>query len=73
VVAKTDVECYRLDRAAFQSLLLARPEIAEEIAKIISSRRDGLEQVREAFKASPAVEIQKDLLARIRRFFGIQA
>ena len=73
VVAKTDVECYRLDRASFQSLVLARPEIAEEIAKIIGARRGGLEQVREAFKVAPAAEIQKDLLARIRRFFGIQA
>ena len=72
VVAKTDVECYRLDRASFQTLLLARPEIAEEVAKVISSRKGGLEQVREAFKGAPAVEIPQDLLARIRRFFGIQ-
>src|SRR5438477_445325 len=29
VIAKSDVECYRLDRASFQELLGNRPEIAE--------------------------------------------
>ena len=74
VVAKTDVECYRLDRASFQSLLLSRPEIAEEISKVIGSRRSDLEKAREAFAvpAAPRVETSQDLLSRIRRLFGLR-
>jgi small-conductance mechanosensitive channel len=74
VVAKTDVECYRLDRTSFQSLLLGRPEIAEEITKVIGSRRTDLEKAREAFAApaSPGAEFPPDLLSRIRRLFGLR-
>ena len=73
VVAKTDVECYRLDKAAFQGLLLSRPEIAEEVSRVVGSRRGDLDQAREAFaiaRSSPGQPV--DLLARIRRFFGLR-
>jgi small-conductance mechanosensitive channel len=74
VVAKTDVECYRLDRASFQALLLSRPEIAEEISRVIGSRRGDLERVRDTFAVpGESTEAPQDLLARIRRFFGIRA
>jgi CRP-like cAMP-binding protein len=74
VVAKTDVECYRLDRASFQGLLLSRPEIAEGMSKVIGARRPDLEKVREAFATQPgtATVEQSDLLTRIRRFFGLR-
>ena len=74
VVAKTDVECYRLDGKSFQGLLLRRPEIAEAIARVIGARRPDLEKVREAFAAhpGPVAAEQADLLGRIRRFFGIR-
>jgi CRP-like cAMP-binding protein len=74
VIAKTDVECYRLDRTSFQTLLLARPEIAEEISRVVGSRRGDLEQAREAF-AGPArsgTAAPTDLLGRIRRLFGLR-
>ena len=74
VVAKTDVECYRLDGKAFQGLLLRRPEIAEGMSRVIASRRPDLEKVREAFatQPGPANVEEFDLLARIRRFFGLR-
>jgi len=74
VVAKTDVECYRLDGKSFQGLLLERPEIAEGISRVISSRKPDLEKVREAYatQPGPAQSEQTDLLARIRRFFGLR-
>ena len=74
VVAKTDVECYRLDGKSFQGLLLTRPEIAEGMSRVISSRRPDLDKVREAFatQPGPAVSEQADLLSRIRRFFGLR-
>jgi small-conductance mechanosensitive channel len=73
VVAKTDVECYRLDKAAFQGLLLSRPEIAEEVSRVVGSRRGDLDQARDAFAGSGTALAQPvDLLARIRRFFGLR-
>jgi small-conductance mechanosensitive channel/CRP-like cAMP-binding protein len=73
VVAKTDVECYRLDRASFQELLAARPEIADEVGRIVEMRKPDLEQAREAF-ANVRIETtdpkKVKFLTRIRRFFG---
>jgi small-conductance mechanosensitive channel/CRP-like cAMP-binding protein len=75
VIAKTDIECYRLDRASFQALLLARPELAQEISKVIASRTPGLETARaEAAQAPPpsAGPAEPALLERIRKFFGLK-
>jgi hypothetical protein len=74
VIAKTDVECYRLDRASFQELLLGRPGIAEEIKRVMGSRRSDLEQARQAFAAAgPVADPQIRLVTRIRRFFGMRS
>ena len=74
VVAKTDVECYRLDRASFQELLLGRPEIAEEIKKVMGGRRGDLERVRQNYSdAPPVAEAEVRLMSRIRRLFGMGA
>ena len=71
VIAKTDVECYRLDRGSFQELLRARPEIAAEVRRVIGARKPDLEQVRDAFARVPETVDEKKvrLLTRIRRFF----
>jgi CRP-like cAMP-binding protein len=71
VIAKTDVECYRLERAAFQSLLAARPELAEEVTRVISGRRTDLEHVRETYAIADASRETRtpNLLGRLRRFF----
>jgi small-conductance mechanosensitive channel len=74
VVAKTDVECYRLDRASFQELLLGRPQIAEEIKRVMGTRHGDLERAREAFAvAGPVADAEVRLVSRIRRFFGMRA
>jgi len=72
VIAKTDVECYRLERAAFQSLLSTRPELAEEVKKVIAERRTDLEEVRQsvALLGDGSREVRTpNLLGRLRRFF----
>jgi small-conductance mechanosensitive channel/CRP-like cAMP-binding protein len=71
VMAKTDVECYRLDRTSFQELLEARPEIAAEVRRTVGSRKPDLEQARDAFANTPETVDEKKarLLTRIRRFF----
>jgi small-conductance mechanosensitive channel len=74
VVAKTDVECYRLDRASFQELLLARPEIENEIRKVIGGRKGDLESARQAFTAAPVVaEAEPRLVNKLRRLFGMRS
>jgi len=74
VVAKTDVECYRLDRASFQELVLGRPEVSEAIKRVMGGRRGDLERVRQAFSdATPVAEAEVRLATKIRRFFGMGA
>lgn len=75
VIAKTEVECFRIDKEDFHSILRNRPEIAEAISRVLAQRE--LESsVGE--KALPATEreLQSDLaqnriLNNIRSFFGI--
>jgi CRP-like cAMP-binding protein len=68
VLAKTDVECYRLDRASFQELLASKPEIGEEIKRVMGGRRGDLDSARQAFVAPPPAEAEVRLSTRIRRF-----
>jgi small-conductance mechanosensitive channel/CRP-like cAMP-binding protein len=75
VVARSDLECYRLDRASFQALLLARPELANEVSKVIASRKPGLETARAEAASAPAAlpePAQPALLERIQKFFGLK-
>ncbi|MGZ5049182.1 MAG: cyclic nucleotide-binding domain-containing protein [Usitatibacter sp.] len=74
VTARTDVVCYRLDKAGFESILRARPDVAEAISRVLSSREGDLRGRREAAThEGHGVEPQDAILARIRRFFGIDA
>ena len=75
VIARTDVECYRLDKASFQAVLKARPEIAEEISKLLAARRVALEAAQQSLseevRAQRIARSHGDLLERIERFFGL--
>jgi small-conductance mechanosensitive channel/CRP-like cAMP-binding protein len=75
VVALTDVDCYRLDKAAFEGILRARPEIAEEVARVLARRRTELVALREdldhAAAEHKAAAETIDLLGKIRAFFGL--
>jgi small-conductance mechanosensitive channel len=71
VVAKTDVECYIVDKEAFQEILQEKPELAGIISEILSRRQVvlGLEA---AASAVPTAVQKHQLLARIGAFFGIK-
>lgn len=71
VAARTDAVCYRIDKESFESVLRARPELADGLAEIMSARRSALEAVRVADQQPP--DDSTTLLDRIRRFFGIAA
>jgi small-conductance mechanosensitive channel/CRP-like cAMP-binding protein len=75
VVALEEVECYRLDKGAFEELLRARPEIAQDVAAELASRRTHLMAVRDDLDAAAAREAEQashqDLLAKMRSFFNL--
>jgi small-conductance mechanosensitive channel/CRP-like cAMP-binding protein len=73
VIARGDAECYRIDKASFAAILAARPALADELARIISERQQGLDAARAA-GAPPHADSDNDkLLAKIRRFFHLPA
>lgn len=75
VIALSDVECYRLSKEAFDDILRQRPEIAEDISRVMASRSVALEAARqdlsEEVKRALMERHQVDLLARIRSFFAL--
>jgi small-conductance mechanosensitive channel/CRP-like cAMP-binding protein len=75
VIAIGDVECFRLGQDTFKTVLLARPEIADELAETLAARRMGLIAVREgldadALRARHASERER-ILGGIKSFFGL--
>lgn len=76
VIAKTDVECYRLDKSAFEEILLARPSIAEEVAQVLVARREQLDSALQNLDdESNHQEIhhqKNEVLETVKRFFGMQ-
>jgi CRP-like cAMP-binding protein len=75
VVAKTDVECYRLDKDVFEEIIHERPSIADEITHLLVNRQAELDSAK--LDINRAV-IQKDdsqrhneILSTIKRFFSL--
>ncbi len=75
VIARTDVECYRLDKDAFENILRERPAIAEEVAHVLVQRRaqldSALQNLDEATLNKEIHHRHNELLATVRRFFGL--
>ncbi len=75
VQARTDVECYRLDKDAFEEILLARPAIAEEVSQVLVQRRTELLNALQSLDETPGrneIGSQRgEVLATIKRFFGL--
>ena len=77
VVAKTDVECYRLDKEMFEEILRARPVIADEMAHVLATRKAEQQALLQAVDAqgaqAHAVQQSGEILSTIKRFFGLSA
>ncbi len=75
VVALTDVECYRLDKAGLEQILRQRPEIAEEISRTLAKRdvelATVLEGLDEEARRERLVHAESHMLDRIQEFFGL--
>jgi small-conductance mechanosensitive channel/CRP-like cAMP-binding protein len=73
VVAHSDVECYRLDKAAFEDIIHQRHEIAEHIAQILAQRQQESADTKAQMQreASDATHHRHAMLGHIRSFFGL--
>ncbi|MEP6866127.1 MAG: mechanosensitive ion channel family protein, partial [Deltaproteobacteria bacterium] len=74
VCALSDVECYRVDKPTFERVLLARPEIAKELADKLATRRSSNEKLD---KMTPEQRERhhrgetERILVGIKDFFGL--
>jgi CRP-like cAMP-binding protein len=74
VIAKTDVDCYRLGKQGLEALMHSRPSIAEEISHVLAARNVELEQLRHSFDSAAPIkqaEHRESLLGRIKDFFKL--
>ncbi|MBI3272746.1 MAG: mechanosensitive ion channel [Planctomycetes bacterium] len=73
VIADADCDCWRLDREAFREIVLKRPEIAEELSRILAARRIALQEVhaQAGSQAQSLAAAQHDVLTEIKEFFGL--
>jgi small-conductance mechanosensitive channel/CRP-like cAMP-binding protein len=75
VMAKTDVECYRVDKDVFEEILRARPSIAEEMTHLLVTRRAELDAALHDIDAQTvlkdASQQHNEILSTIKRFFSL--
>jgi len=71
VVAKSDVECFRLRKEGFQKVLLKRPEIAKELSSRLAERRLALLSAA-GDSSKTKVEEEERIFEAIGRFFGLK-
>lgn len=75
VIARSDVVCYRLDKVAFESVVQARPAIAEEISQVMANRKYRLDSLRQELdehaRTAHVTRQQSEMLGKIRRFFRL--
>lgn len=76
VVARTEVDCYRLDRETFREILHARPALADGLSHLIAKRqmelRSVLEDLDTQTRAAELSSAHQDILGKIRHFFGLE-
>jgi small-conductance mechanosensitive channel len=75
VVAITDVECYRLDKAGFERVIHDRPEVAAAMSRTMARRRVELGAVRDGVpvesRRGEEIGEAARILGGIRGFFGL--
>jgi CRP-like cAMP-binding protein/small-conductance mechanosensitive channel len=75
VIARSDVECYRIDKDVVEEMLHARPSIAEEISHILVTRRAELDAALQNLDATGAhkdlSQQRNEILSTIKRFFSL--
>jgi len=75
ILAESEVLCYRLDKSGFESIIRARPEIADAMSQTVVARQAAndatLASLSADARARAAGTRASDLVRRIRSFFGL--
>ncbi|MBF0612550.1 MAG: mechanosensitive ion channel family protein [Magnetococcales bacterium] len=72
VRALTDVSCFRLNKDSFETILLSRPQVVEELTAIMVARQNLLEQSQEnTSEEKDGGRRHTEMIQRVRRFFGL--
>lgn len=75
VVARSEVLCLRLDKEDFREFILARPEMADEISRVLAERqvaRDLAEREIDEQSSADRMSIEHGrMLVAVQRFFGL--
>ena len=76
VVAEDEVLCYRLEKAGFDAILHARPELIEALSQVVATRQAAndvrLQTLSADARAKQTLGRSADLVRRMRRFFAIK-
>ncbi len=74
VIARSDIECYRLDKSGFARIIAERPAIAEEVSSLLAARLQHneatLQHPGQAPQSSP-IGLRAALVGKIRSFFNL--
>ncbi len=77
VTARSDVQCYRLDKTGFEDIIRSRPAIAGEISATLASRQTQLAEARRALsndaRARETSRQHANILSRVRDFFSLDS
>ncbi len=73
VTARTDAECYRIDKKQFGEVMQSRPELAEAFASVLTERNKQLVAVQQQAQPVDHDQQKAHLLANIRRFFRLES
>ncbi|NJA89321.1 mechanosensitive ion channel [Rhodocyclus tenuis] len=75
IVARADVECYRLDKSGFESIIRARPQVAEAMSHILAERERQIASMQAQLQREASVPEATGgaaaILERIREFFAL--
>jgi CRP-like cAMP-binding protein len=75
VIAESEALCYRLDKRGFESIIRARPEIADAMSQTVAARAAAndatLASLSAEARARATGSSAKDIVRRIRDFFGL--
>lgn len=75
VFARTDMECYRLDKSGLQEIMQNRPAIAEALSQVLANRLQHNEHLQEN-ESKPATidraSLAHAVFGKIRTFFNLQ-
>lgn len=72
VSARTDAECYRIDKKHFEQIMQSRPELAEDFARALTDRNKQLVAVQKEIHPVDPDQQHANLLANIRKFFRLE-